>query len=279
MLVILALFAANALLSPPVRAWGSEGHYQVGKLALRLTDPDAASRIWELLGSRDPAELAAACDWPDRIQNTPHWAWAAPQHYVNIPRAADRYERDRDCPDGLCVTEAIKKYAMYLADPARDDRSRWQAFAWLCHLTGDLHQPLHAAYLDDRGGNNVNITYRGEEVNLHQFWDGILIRERLAEDSDWQKNIPDHAAFTDPGEWSLSEVDDWTSESFTLVGRYSYPPHSAIMADFADQSWLLIRKQWVKAGQRLAQILNATLGDGKVLVDEPGNREKVPERN
>ena len=40
-----------------------------------------------------------------------------------------------------------------------------------------------------------------------------------------------------------------------------------IQADFADQSWLLIRKQWLKAGVRLARILNATLGEGEVVID------------
>jgi hypothetical protein len=32
---------------------------------------------------------------------------------------------------------------------------------------------------------------------------------------------------------------------------------------FADQCWLVTRRQWVKAAQRLAQVLNAILGQGK----------------
>jgi hypothetical protein len=40
---------------------------------------------------------------------------------------------------------------------------------------------------------------------------------------------------------------------------------------FADQSWLIIRQQWQKASNRLARILNATLGEGDVVMgDEPG---------
>jgi len=36
---------------------------------------------------------------------------------------------------------------------------------------------------------------------------------------------------------------------------------------FADQAWVIIRQQWQKAANRLAQILNATLGAGEVQLD------------
>ena len=139
---MLALLVIGATFQEPVRAWGFDGHAQIGNLALQEADAGAASRVWHLLGSNDTEALAEACNWPDRVQKTPRWKWGEPQHFVNIPRTASRYERDRDCPDDLCVTEAIKKYAGQLADSRRDGRSRWRAFAWLCHLTGDLHQSL-----------------------------------------------------------------------------------------------------------------------------------------
>ena len=265
---MLALLILGALFQEPARAWGPEGHFQIGILALQAADTSAASRVWQILGSKDAEALAEACNWPDRVRKTPHWKWSAAQHFVNIPRAASHYERGRDCPDQLCVTEAIKKYAGQLSDSRRDGKSRWRTFAWLCHLTGDLHQPLHAGYLDDRGGNNVDIIYRDEEANLHQFWDRVLIRERLPHSSDWQKNIPGHPVRPAARVWKLSEVNDWTSESHALVKLAAYPPDRVIQSDFADQSWLLIRKQWLNAGLRLARILNATLGEGEVVIEK-----------
>jgi hypothetical protein len=264
---MLALLVIGATFQEPVRAWGFDGHAQIGNLALQEADAGAASRVWHLLGSNDTEALAEACNWPDRVQKTPRWKWGEPQHFVNIPHTASRYARDRDCPDDLCVTEAIKKYAGQLADSRRDGRSRWRAFAWLCHLTGDLHQPLHAGYLDDRGGNSVEIIYRGEEANLHQFWDRVLIQERLPHHSDWQNHIPGLTAHSAANAWNPSEVNDWTSESHELVKLTSYPPDQVIPADFADQSWLLIRQQWLTAGLRLARILNATLGEGEVVIE------------
>jgi hypothetical protein len=273
----LVLLVLGSMLALPARAWGPQGHFEVGAVALKAADEKTASRVWQILGSNDMKTLDEACNWPDRIEHTPHWKWAASQHYVNIPRSANRYLRERDCQSGLCITEAIKKYAGQLADPGWKGRSRWRAFAWLCHLVGDLHQPLHAGYRDDRGGNDVNIIYKGEQENLHQFWDRLLVQERLPKRGGWQIDTPAHPLHSAARIWNPSEVNDWTSESHALVRLASYPPEAEIQADFADQSWLLIRKQWLKAGLRLAQILNATLGDGDVVMEttepEPGSAD------
>jgi len=57
------------------------------------------------------------------------------------------------------------------------------ALAWLFHLVGDIHQPLHTAQLftvdypkGDRGGNEicVRVTQQGQPMDLHRFWDGVI---------------------------------------------------------------------------------------------------------
>ena len=57
------------------------------------------------------------------------------------------------------------------------------ALAWLFHLVGDIHQPLHTAQLftvdypqGDRGGNEicVQVTQTGQPMDLHRFWDGVI---------------------------------------------------------------------------------------------------------
>jgi len=249
------------------RAWGPEGHVQVGLLALQGLDPIASSWIQDVLGTDDRAAINRACNWPDQVRETPAWEWSAPQHYVNIPRSASHYDRQRDCPDGLCITEAIKKYADQLGDPRLDKRKQWQAFAWLCHLVGDLHQPLHAGYRDDRGGNQVQVSYKGEAINLHHFWDYTLIQEHLQPSDNWQKPASVHDLLVSDEPWNPVEIDAWTDESHTLVAEAAYPPGEIIHADFAENSWLLIRQQWLRAGQRLARILNAVVGEGEIDLD------------
>jgi hypothetical protein len=45
----------------------------------------------------------------------------------------------------------------------------------LIHLIGDLHQPLHLGLQEDRGGNDIEADWFGEESNLHKIWDSEMI--------------------------------------------------------------------------------------------------------
>jgi S1/P1 Nuclease len=62
-------------------------------------------------------------------------------------------------------------------------QSEKPSLAWLFHLVGDIHQPLHTAQLftvdypnGDRGGNEicVRVTQAGRPMDLHRFWDGVI---------------------------------------------------------------------------------------------------------
>jgi hypothetical protein len=55
--------------------------------------------------------------------------------------------------------------------------------AWLFHLIGDIHQPLHAIQLfsreypkGDRGGIEmcVRASLNGAPIELHRLWDGVI---------------------------------------------------------------------------------------------------------
>ena len=258
-------------------AWGPDGHRIVGVDALRLLDDTARAAVIEILGGDSSEIIGEACSWPDSVRETPEWEWSAPMHYVNIPRSAVHFDRERDCPDGLCVTDAIVKYANQLDRPGLDAEQRWQAFAFLCHFVGDLHQPLHAGYLDDRGGNYVEIEYRGQADNLHQFWDRVVIRDRLGAHSAWERPYSGPPWMEQEENWNPDSVQCWTNESHALVASSAYPDSTVIDECFADQTWLIIRQQWQKASNRLARILNATVGNGEVIGDKvlevPGDSE------
>jgi hypothetical protein len=265
------IFSSTALLLfSPLAAfsWGPDGHRIVGVNAVTLLDPKAHAAVIEILGGDSEEIIGEACYWPDVVRKTPEWEWSAPFHYVNIPRSTMHYERERDCEDGLCVTEAIVKYANNLTLPGLDDPGRRQAFSWLCHLVGDLHQPLHAGYRDDLGGNTVEVEYRGESGNLHQFWDRMVIRDRLRGTNEWERPFSGPPWVSTQKYWNPESIQWWTDESHALVTRLAYPASPVISEDFADQTWLVIRQQWQKASNRLAGILNATLGEGEVQLDE-----------
>ena len=256
----------TALLSgAPALAWGPLGHSLVGIAAVESTQPTTQTALGDLFDANSPAELEAAvgvaCNWPDAYRETAEGAWSEPLHFVNMPRGVARYDRQRDCPEGLCVTEAITRYAAELGRTGFDDARRREAFAWLCHLVGDLHQPLHAGFRDDRGGNRVQVRYRGRSDDLHEFWDSMLVEERvpggLGEAVALMRVVPEPAA------WEPGDVVAWTEESHQLAETAAYPPGFTdgmeIDAAFADRSWVLIQAQWHKAARRLAAILDTVL--------------------
>jgi len=264
--LLLMLLGQLLLIPGQATAWGYEGHSQVGRLASTALDETAAQSLQEILQTDDPVALDEACNWPDAVRETPEWEWSAPQHYINIPRSASRYDRERDCPTGLCVTEAIKKYADELSDPKMSPRRHWEALSWLCHLVGDLHQPLHAGYRDDRGGNRVEIEFNGEEADLHEFWDRLLIQYRLELDGGWTEFMTSPVEQHSGRTWNPLETDGWTSESHLLVAEVAYPAQPRIEAEFAERNWVIIQAQLRLAAYRLAWILNATIGEGEVTV-------------
>jgi hypothetical protein len=265
--VLITLF--NGFFSSSVRAWGPEAHRMIGQAAYRMADPAARAGIGAILdieAGKVEVALAEACFWPDEAREQPQWEWTAPMHYVNIPRHADHYDRQRDCRDGRCVTEAIVRFAGDLDSPGSDAARRWQALAFVCHFVADLHQPLHAGFLDDRGGNTVNIVYRGTESNLHYFWDSLLISERVADEGALVEMLAGQEV---PRSWQPAEVIAWTEESHALAQRSAYPESTIITQAFADRSWNTVTEQWRRAAVRLAQVLNATLGAGEVVPETP----------
>ena len=58
---------------------------------------------------------------------------------------------------------------------------RAKALKFLIHIAGDVHQPLHAAGNDDRGGNAVRVILNGERTNPHAVRDHDVVEVLGAE--------------------------------------------------------------------------------------------------
>jgi len=265
------LFALPALLlAGDLLAWGAEGHRIIGAAAFEMLDETARTDVLDILGNPPPAKrtkaLSKACNWPDAVREQNEWAWSSPLHYVNSPRSTDRYDRQRDCPDGRCVTEGIVHFAEQLSHPGLTPEKRRQAFAFVCHLVADLHQPLHAGFRDDRGANSVNIEYRGEQYNLHAFWDGVNVRAHLGDEDRMVAQLVDSGSTRTREDWSPADVADWTEASHALAKEKAYPDGYVIDEEFAASRWALSVQQWELAAVRLARILNSVLGESEVRV-------------
>ncbi len=169
----------------PCFGWGHVGHMVIGEIAWQhLNDPSKAA-VRDILGSET---LYYASTWADRVRGIEEYDWLKPYHYVNVPKGETSYRHDLHCPTGVCVVGGIMANARILRDPTAGEDEKKQALRLLAHFVGDLHQPLHVGYAEDRGGNSIPVRFfgrkyinksKGWRVNLHNVWDNLLI-DRVA---------------------------------------------------------------------------------------------------
>ena len=250
---------ASILFCSPVSAWGPDGHRVVGALAIGQLSKPAKRTLLEIMATDELEELAEWCNWPDAYRAKDEGAWSEPLHYINMVPGASLYQRQRDCPDGQCVTEAIGRYAAQLGNSALSMEKRREAYGFVCHFVGDLHQPLHAGFGHDRGGNDFDIRFDGEALNLHHFWDHALIETRSESWSALYQHLSERSGPPPEPAWRKDDVVSWTNESHEFASIHSYPENPEISDDFADQSWERVQDQLTKGGNRLALVLNTVL--------------------
>ena len=257
------LAVALALLPLPAHAWGPLGHRLVALLAWDDMTPQARRQVEILLRGESDPTLAGIASWADdlRKHDPVLGRTSARWHFVNLGEHDCAYEQVRDCPGGNCVVEAIRTQAAILADPERTHAERLQALKFVVHFVGDVHQPLHAGHADDRGGNDYQVNWNGKGSNLHSLWDSGLLRSTGFDEDAWLARLralpsPPAEALVQPHSAPL-----WARESCLLVGsRDFYPPAHKVDPGYADD-WLPVTGQQLRlAGERLAAVLNAALG-------------------
>jgi S1/P1 Nuclease len=117
------------------------------------------------------------------------------------------------------VVSAIEHDSAVLASPHATEEEKLAALKPLGHWVGDIHQPLHAASQDDRGGNHIRT--RGSSCeSLHTVRDRCIVEERLGMHP--LTIVPElRAGITDEqrAEWLASDVIAWANESFAIARK------------------------------------------------------------
>ncbi len=263
--MIVFLVSGAVLMGPdrPTLAWGRLGHRSSARLAESRLTPQARTIIRDLL---EPGEyLADAATWAD--ENSREIPGSAGWHFVNV-RISSAHYTPRDCQQRGCVVTKIPEFRSILADRHASRARRREALRFLVHLVQDLHQPMHVADRDDRGGNNLQLRYgRYDFTNLHQIWDSGLISRRYRE-RDLVRELEKVASQPGTSEWSNGRIEDWADESLALGRRaYQANPGSSVMLRTGDtispayekEYTPLAVEQLARAGVRLAAMLNDIL--------------------
>jgi len=240
-----------ALQAPAALAWGVLGHRVVAERAWEQMTPSARAAANRLLALEPGATLASVANWADENRDDTTRAW----HFVNLPIGDCTYDAPRDCAQGQCLVAAVERQLALLASDAPDVQ-RLLALKYVVHLVGDLHQPLHAGHVEDRGGNRYQVQAFGNGTNLHALWDSVLLQQR---NQGLQALVGVLRAQPLPAQARDLDPAHAAQESCRIVDAPGfYPPH-ILPDDYTDRFGALLERQLALAAARLAGWLNRVL--------------------
>lgn len=247
------LIVALVLLLHPTLcpAWGPTGHRVVGAIAEAHLTPKAKKAVASILGTES---MAIAATWLDEVRSDTAYDFTRDWHWVTIP-AEGGYANAEKNPNGDAI-EAIARMVAALSDKSLSIDERKFHLKALIHLMGDLHQPLHVGKGDDRGGNSFQVKWFRRNSNLHKVWDEGLIESTLLSYTELAASL-DHATPAEKKEWGKGSVTDWAEENVAFRAQI-YPDGPGADLGYAYQyaQWPLVQQQLLKAGIRLAAVLN-----------------------
>lgn len=228
--------------------WGAAGHKIVAVFAKKALEANKGiiDSVQYYLGTMSFEEASV---WMDEVRSDKSYDYLKPRHYVNVERDATYVKVKED----NVVNELEVVMSILSAKGPRDKDKVAMALRELFHLIGDIHQPLHCGYAEDKGGNEIPVFY-GSSDNLHAIWDTELIR---------QNEITLKSCFKLSNTLTKSEVQQiqqinvvkWMEESRELLPFvYSFEKGKLPKA-YCVKAKSIIEKQLVKAGIRLAAVL------------------------
>lgn len=256
---VVCIFLAAFIIPAQAFAWGEAGHKIICEIAFRELDANARGEVEKLIRA-DPGYrlFSDSCNWADAIRSEDRYKRYGRLHYVNAARGAA--SMPTNCPGG-CVISAIRDEARVLRTSASQAR-RLEALKFLGHFVGDVHQPLHAGYADDRGGNEVTALFYDEPQRLHRIWDTLLIRQRTR---DWRKLARQLADSIESGDrtlWASPSPVSWANESRRIVELkvYDFAPGEDLARDYYRRNVRAVEQRLTAAGVRLGALLNRVYG-------------------
>jgi S1/P1 Nuclease len=227
-------------------AWGPEGHAIVGRLAMQFVKEDVRKNVLAILGNMS---IDTATNWMDIMKSNADYDFMRSWHYLDFPRdQVYTATNNENIVNRLILTyNELTHKKILCADQVKTD------LLVLLHLMGDLHMPLHTGYDDDLGGNKVMVQYDTLKThNLHTFWDVDIIRLGNITDADCLKLY--NSGFKDSSK--TADFTGWMMDSRSLLPQVYDFSGFTLDKKYLDRNRTVVVRQLLKAGQRLAFLLN-----------------------
>lgn len=303
------LLVAVSLLTPrAAHAWGAPGHEVVARIAWENMTPKARQKVVLLL-SQAPTDacllslipptslptderargfFVRAATWPDVVRPMGHDDTRVctkynhpPWHFINFFWSG--VSGDPTKPPHELATPAVpplnaveRLQLLRGAGLTGIDASRAIQIAWILHLVGDIHQPLHTSARvtnvepdGDEGGNTFLLGNGQHPPKLHAFWDHIIddsIPRKAGEDEFAYVDrvagmiMQSHPRATLASELKDDQFMDWAREGLATSESSAYPKTlkrgQAPSVAYRKQALILAGKAIALGGYRLADLLN-----------------------
>jgi hypothetical protein len=238
-------------------AWGTTGHRVCGQIAESYLTPKAKAAVHAILGNES---IAIASNWADFIKSDPQYSYTSPWHYVDLnkvytyPELVDFLHQDNN-------VDAYTKINFLIGDLKKSGLSKFTKqfdLKMLIHIVEDVHQPMHVAHADDKGGNDFKVTWFNEPTNLHSVWDSKLIDFQQLSYTEYANNI-NHTTDAQRAEWQKAPISKWLFESNQIAEiLYTDIKQGDDLGYKYNYSHIdTLNRQLLKAGVRLAGVLNS----------------------
>jgi len=247
--------------APAASAWGPLGHRIVARLAEAQLTPQARTEVRKLLALRGARHLSDVAVWADDLRDTDPALFQRTKrlHFVNFHSRDCIYEPPRDCRDGECAVAAVDKYSAIMANRANSPAARAEALAFLVHFVGDIHQPLHADFRHDAGGNDFQVRWHGRGSRLHRIWDSTMLDTAHLSAARYARKL--QAERTSVA--TAGTPAEWAEESCRLDRDDGVYPSSRTIDDaYVRRELPIAERRLRQAGARLAALLNRDLAEG-----------------
>jgi hypothetical protein len=312
-IAFLAALVTLALGSTPAYAWDDFGHRLVARIAWENMTPQARARAIAILrgaaletrlrgtvtGTLTTSQqidlFVAAATWADVVRDTAFSNAVRMEKYHHPTRHyVDLFWRqDTDFgpvlavdrrPDGDLLRDAPRLQRL-LAEGSPELKAI--GLAWMLHLVGDIHQPLHASGRispRDPWGDDGGNTFRLEVVNpgappreqfrrsLHSLWDGIIsdsvhaprpVAPLSLVTSTAAMIMQHHPRSEFASEIGQTEFRQWAEASVAIAKRDVFRDplvrDQAAPPAYRTAAYLTAESRIALAGYRLANLLNQAL--------------------
>ncbi len=241
-------------------AWGTQGHRICGQIANTYLTPQARKAIEAILGNES---IALASNWADFIKSDPDYNYLSPWHYIDFdkvltyPEMVGYLNQDNN-------VDAYTKLQFLIGELKKKNLSRQNKLLYLrmlIHIAEDVHQPMHVAHADDKGGNDFKVNWFNNPTNLHAVWDSQLIDFQQLSYTEYAAAI-NHSTLAQRAELQKAPISQWLFESNQIAEKLyaEIKPGDTLNYKYNFTHIDIVNQQLLKAGVRLAGVLNQLFG-------------------